>query len=161
MRKKVINNMTCSRVLLLYVVGNVNWLPESQLKLCTRYNPALSCLQLGTQSLRAKFRRVTQMCNFSASRILTCLQLHYELWQMKGQADIGLEQKIQPWCISHWKKSLANNVRPHSGRYLRMFSRDLTDKSWWVLLWQIKYLLLPDAHPHLARDYYPTAVSRE
>lgn len=85
----------------------------------------------------------------------------FDRWKDRLTLCTGLEQKIQPWCSSHWKKSLANNVRFHSGRYLRMFPRDLTDKSWWVLLWQIKYLLLPDAHPHLARDYYPTDVSRE
>lgn len=42
-----------------------------------------------------------------------------------------------------------------------MFPRDLTDKPWWILLWQIKASLLPAAHPDPAKDYYPVAESAE
>lgn len=42
-----------------------------------------------------------------------------------------------------------------------MFARDLTDKSQWILLWQIKASLLPAAHAGPARDYPDTAVREE
>lgn len=42
-----------------------------------------------------------------------------------------------------------------------MFARDLTDKSWLLLLWQMKASLPPAAHLDPARDYYPVAESAE
>lgn len=162
---KVINIMVCSSVLLLCIEGHVN-------NLADYLNHSLNCTLGMTQPSLSYHMGIRQKTNSGESYIstislpvgfqLVCSYvIGFDLTLTDETLWIGLEQKIWHWCNSHRRESLANNISSHSRRHLRMFPRDLTHKSCWILLWQIKALLLPAAHPNPARDCYPVAESIE